>query len=83
MVYGCGIKANQDAAFFDKYILKFQFWELLSQSMMTEFFRTFGLLISSGSLVVESLLKVQMLWAMFFIKKQSMLLPSEWKKELR
>ncbi len=42
----------------DFYILKIPvFGVLLSQSMMAEFSRTFGLLIGSGSLVVESLLK--------------------------
>ncbi len=42
----------------DKILLKIPiFGKLLMQSMMAEFSRTFGLLISSGSLVVDSLLK--------------------------
>ncbi len=42
----------------DKYILKLPiFGKLFSQSMMAEFARTFGLLIGSGSLVVDSLMK--------------------------
>jgi len=42
----------------DFYLLKIPvFGVLLSQSMMAEFSRTFGLLIGSGSLVVDSLLK--------------------------
>jgi type II secretory pathway component PulF len=42
----------------DKYLLKLPiFGKLLMQSMMAEFSRTFGLLIGSGSLVVDSLLK--------------------------
>lgn len=40
----------------DKYILKIPvFGKLMVQAMMAEFSRTFGLLISSGSLVVDSL----------------------------
>jgi type II secretory pathway component PulF len=42
----------------DKYVLKIPiFGKLLNETMMAEFTRTFGLLISSGSLVVDSLLK--------------------------
>lgn len=42
----------------DKYLLKLPvFGTLIVQAMMAEFSRTFGLLINSGSLVVESLLK--------------------------
>src|SRR5882724_3872888 len=60
VIYGVRVwyKSKSGRSFFDKYILKVPvFGTLLSQSMMTEFCRTFGLLISSGSLVVESLLK--------------------------
>jgi type IV pilus assembly protein PilC len=42
----------------DKYILKLPiFGTLIIQAMMAEFSRTFGLLIGSGSLVVDSLMK--------------------------
>lgn len=42
----------------DAYVLKLPiFGKLITQSMMSEFSRTFGLLIGSGSLVVDSLLK--------------------------
>lgn len=42
----------------DKYLLKIPvFGQLLAQTMMTEFTRTFSLLIGSGSLVVDSLMK--------------------------
>jgi len=42
----------------DKYILKLPiFGTLIIQAMMAEFSRTFGLLIGSGSLVVDSLIK--------------------------
>lgn len=42
----------------DRYSLKFPvFGKLFAQSMMAEFSRTFGLLIGSGSLVVDSLIK--------------------------
>lgn len=42
----------------DGYLLKLPiFGKLLTQSMMTEFSRTFGLLIGSGALVVDSLMK--------------------------
>lgn len=42
----------------DAYLLKLPiFGKLLIQSMMSEFSRTFGLLIGSGSLVVDSLVK--------------------------
>jgi type IV pilus assembly protein PilC len=43
---------------FDKYVLKLPiFGKLIVQAMMAEFSRTFSLLISSGSLVVDSLVK--------------------------
>jgi type IV pilus assembly protein PilC len=42
----------------DQYLLRIPiFGKLMMESMMAEFARTFGLLISSGSLVVDSLLK--------------------------
>lgn len=51
-------KKEQGRKMVDKYLLKIPvLGRLLTQSMMTEFSRTFGLLISSGALVVDSLLK--------------------------
>lgn len=51
-------KKEEGRKIVDRYLLKLPiFGKLFSQSMMTEFSRTFGLLISSGSLVVDSLLK--------------------------
>ncbi len=51
-------KDNTGRHIIDGYLLKLPiFGKLLGESMLAEFCRTFGLLISSGSLVVESLLK--------------------------
>jgi type IV pilus assembly protein PilC len=51
-------RKEQGRKIVDRYLLKLPiFGKLLTQSMMTEFSRTFGLLISSGALVVDSLIK--------------------------
>ncbi|HSA83704.1 MAG TPA: type II secretion system F family protein [Patescibacteria group bacterium] len=59
-VYGFRRWYKQDSGrrIVDQYLLRIPiFGKLMMESMMAEFARTFGLLISSGSLVVDSLLK--------------------------